>query len=329
MKFSEICEKIRSGEFTIDQCGHTTNDLKRNVIERYERMVANAAGANDGKWGSITEGKAEDPEKVNAEMRSFYQRDLDREFKPADLTEEDDRRIDYVFHCEDYCFSCGETLHYSFNGNGLSLNIRFNNNKKIKDEKYGKLFGGYGAFEFYNCEYQNREALSLNIQTTGKLIFANWFPEFSDDCPEGKKYTTEYSLNSLRGRINIAEWKAKNQNIFYTQVGSCGCTNIWINKPRNHGFITVGYLEDDEEVEFLKDYKCVGRTDVAVWRVEVADYSKVDLNELKKRDWKINGAHSDVTAIKVPKGEWKFTSHYDVNHPLHEGILAEFTHISK
>lgn len=317
MKFSTICEKIKSGEFSIDNCGHKTNDLKGNLLRRYHRAVENAAGANDGKW----KGKAEN---IDLRMRAYYQKDLDWEYSVNTKGGEPE----YVFGNEEHCFCCGETLFYTFNGNGLSLNVRYNNDKKIENPTGAdiNLFGGTGSFEIYNCEYSDLTPLSVDIEVSDKLAFANWFPCHDADSPEGDKYIGDFDLCSVRGRRGVAKWKAENQNIAYTQTDSCGGTSIWMNKGRTHGYITKGYIgEDDEEttsLEFLKDYEKVGQTDVAVWRVEMADSAKVDIDKVKER-WRIDGDYPHAAVVKVPTGKWAMTTHYDVRHSLSDGILAE------
>jgi hypothetical protein len=104
------------------------------------------------------------------------------------------------------------------------------------------------------------------------------------DALEDEQHSDNYSLNSLRGRTNIAKWKAANQNIAYTQTDSCGHTYIWMNKERTAGFITR-YMD--------------------------AVDSKV------------------MPDVKVPKGRWSLTSHYNVLHPKNEGILATFQLVKK
>lgn len=324
MKFSDICKKIKSDEFTIDNCGHNCNDLKEHLLDYYNRHVEYANGAGDGKWN-----KSNDKNKVSdKEMREFYRRDLDRDYNIPKISE----RLDWISQFESFCFACGENVHFTFNGKGISANVVFDReaiNKNIKHKWLRK-----GQFVIKNqCDYAKLPPLTVEIDISDKLVFANWFPDFQGDCPKEDEFTTPYSLNAVRGRINIAKWKAANQNIAYTQVGGCGRTAIWMNKERNKGYITSGYFGESDEFwneekkkymlpSFLKGFEEVGNTDVSVWRVEMADSAKIDINKLKEK-WDTEGTYTEAAIIKVPKGKWSLTSHYDVYHKLHKDILAE------
>lgn len=332
MKFSEICEKLKSGEFTIDKCGHHVNNPLEYVLRKYNHMVENANGANDGKWTAFDSDKGNTEEEKSANrdktMRDIYQRDLDRECE----VESDADKSPMTFiggGLESYCFHCGKRMNYSFNGMGFSINMKF-------DDSLGK----YGKFVYSErCELENPKPYKVKIDVAENLVFANWFANSDgnkDDCPEGERYTEKYDLNAMLGRLNIAKWKAENQNIAYAQIGSCGSTAIWYNKDKNHGYITTAWFSESDEFynektkkydipKFLKGYKEIGRTEVGVWRVEMGDTSRVDMNQLYKRF-----RRDEYTILQdTPKGTWEFTSYGDVEHEKYEGILAEFKLLTK
>lgn len=318
MKLRDICEKLKAGEIEIDTCGHQTNDLKENILDRYQHSLENENGAADGKW-TLYDGKT--MEETNEQMRALYTRELDYDYDSTRETNKQD--VECISHWEDYCFCCGERLRYSFDGKKLNLNVRFVSGAKF----------GMGRYQYYNCEWNTNIPHTVEINVTDKLIFANWMVGTDADAPEGKEYSHEFELNCLRGKINIANWKAANQNIAYTQTGSCGSTSIWMNAKKDHGYICEGYIDEREDLyneeteeydlpEFLKGYKKIGRTDVAVWRVEMSDIASVDVEAIKKK-WRTSGQYSDAVITTAKKGRWSLTSHYEVIHPLSKGILAE------
>jgi len=298
MKFSDICERLKTGEFTVNNCGHKVNDPLPYILGNYEKVIANANGANDGNWDK--EGKYPD-KNWDADMREYYQRELDMDY-PISVS----GMPEYLFRPDGKkCFCCGEDLKFPFNGKGLSLNVRYNDKAN--------------HFEFLDsCECANLTPLTVDIDITDKLVLANWMPDYREDTYEDEKYSREYDLNSAFGRRNIAIWKAQHQNVGYTQTGSCGSVYIWLNKDKTQGFLTsyVDELDEKNSCPFLKGYKNVGMTDVAVWRVEMADTAKINLETLKQK-------HSVVVVVKVPKGKWALTSYYDIKHKLGPDILAE------
>lgn len=303
MKYREILEKIKSGEFTINKCGHRLNVDEDYLVERYEDTIKLAAGSNDGKWskGVTDEG-----------MREMYARELDWE---CEIDEMINRTREFQ------CFACGETMALSFNGSGLSANKVFRSNPT--DWRKSDYFT-------LDCQWENRGPYSIDINiTSGEMILCNWMlgddEERLGDCKKEDNYTPEFSLNAESGRFGIANFKSANQNIGYTQTDSCGSVRVFCNRKRNptHLFL-ASYFDEEDEPKCMDGFKGVGRVDICVWRVEVTDVKNplISLDKIKEK-WNTTGDYTDAAILKVPNGKWTMTSYYDRLHSESNSILAE------
>ena len=304
MKVSDIIEGLKKGEITLDFCGHEVReDTREDIIERYEDNISKANGSHDGKWGSIERG--DDANEVNKRMREFYQVRLDAEVK------ENKHCYGLSDIAKTHCFCCGEDIYPTLSGNTLKLNCIFHKNDDPDiNRRYVYLINS-------GCPLKYGAPLGGVINITEKMVLANFIPTKKEDCPDDENRYDGYSLNSYLGRKNITEWKAKAQNVAYGQTGSCGSTNIYINKAKDHVLVTETRFDDnDEEVLPIGDFECIGKTEVAVWRFEATDTGTTDMTECEKV-WK--EMHHDYVIADVKPGKWEFITYYDKD----QALLAE------
>lgn len=343
LKFSEICEGIKAGTIVLDMAGHKTNATKEEFLADYAKIVAYAAGANDGKWNLDT-GRKISMEETNATMRKHYQRILDREIK-----QEKDSENAYecstmglgFFASEINCFGCGQHFHWTLTDNVLRLGCCWNGEDHV-----------INPVDFV-CEFKENKPYRGKIKINSKMIFANFFhlkddednPQFCD-APDGKKYTNEYSLNNKRGRVNIAKYKEAN-NIAYGQMSNMSvgiylspdCKSIIVGDPYVADRIMDNLPEDEykaltkrdkAKLALIEGHKMIGRISTDVWRWEATDLTTLGERHYKtiKETFK---DHNPVVVLDVPHGEWQFEHFYDSDSDSEEDspIYSRFTLISE
>lgn len=111
------------------------------------------------------------------------------------------------------------------------------------------------------------------INVESDLVFANYMNDLKADTPKEKEYSDEYNLCKFYGRRRITEWKAKNQNVAYGQMGNMGLS-VYVNKEKDHIILTESYIESDIKVKKLKDMGMKKHGDnisLSVWRWEATD----------------------------------------------------------
>lgn len=295
---------------TLDDAGHRTiNNLKR-ILEKYDDYIKLAAGSNDGKWKScfeLKEGKT--IEDINKGMREFHQLRLD------DDLDQEDHIIGFLDG--ETCFGCGKCLKYVLTGNKLQLRnyYDFDSNK----------FVNYSAD--YMCPFNKPPKFEGHITISDKLYFVNFINEIAD-TPEGKKYSSEYDLNTIAGRYEIAKYKLEH-NVAYSQV--VGGVGIYINKDKTS--IIVGdschpaefkSFESDEDFyeaiakPVYPGYEKVGELSLDVWRFEATD-----LTTIKKNDALLRKDHCE---LNVPHGKWLFENFSEINRASEKD---EYNFVSK
>lgn len=301
----ELYEKLLKGEMKFDLKGHYAGyngDNKpmeklfvENYIRQYERERDGASGKFDGTW---SEREGESMAKVNKSMRSFYAAIVERSLAKNDkiYTSSDDKK----------CSACGKSLEIV-----------------LADENTLAVYPGFrmqedGDFDIV-CKHPSGPPHSRGeINVAGDLVFMNFFPDMKADCPEKEQYSDKYDLCSFSGRRNITEWKCKNQNVAYGQMGNMGLS-VWHNKNVDRVILTECYMEEEpKKLRWLKKngFKRAGRDSISlsVWRWEATDWptlAKVsgktfeELKEESKKDYK------DVISIPAKHGRWEFTHYYD------------------
>lgn len=306
MKVREIYEKLKAGEIELVFNGHQTNATKESVIERYEEDLALSLGSNDGKW-KREPSDTETVEEIDAGMRKSYESDLNRDLNFGD---------EFPKLRDNYCFCCGRNLSLMYVEKGIAV-----------DGEYRRNIGRFGEWVSTPCDFDTQVKQSVKITIEKKMVFANWMPTLKDDCPKELQYKREYELNNSLGRFNRMKWKAENQNVAYTQTGSYGSAGIYINKEKDRVIIGSRWMIDDGEEEnqedikeYLKGFKMVGHTEIAVWRVEATDSKNLNLSACKRKWDEIN---HDYVIADVQKGTWEMTSYYENFHPLGECVFAE------
>jgi hypothetical protein len=149
MKIREICEKVKSGEITVNLAGHSLNFDTAKLIEVYDLTVAKENGLFDGQWKDSSD----------EQMRKFFTSQLDLEL-------DGDRfylnAINDRYHIQ--CNNCGNLLHFTLQGNQLILNQFYNENTN-KIEKQLKE----------TCDYSQVNPFCGNLSVKGKLIITNYF----------------------------------------------------------------------------------------------------------------------------------------------------------
>lgn len=314
MKVREICELVRSGEITLDYAGHRIALEKEELLERFDDNVELANGSNDGKWQSIDkphEKETRTHEEINASMRDFYNRHLDFE-----IEQEGTLRWGGL-HDHRSCFGCGEHLHWTLTGNKLQLRNHYE-----KDPKHKRGYDWVNHPIDYVCPYSVPKPIVGEIKIASRLLLANFFR--FDDAPEGKKYSDKYDLCTLAGRNAIAQFKSKEQNVAYGQMGNSSI-GVYVNEakdsviigPRYHpaeyeDYETTAEYESAVNTELFPGYTKVGEIDLQVWRWEAADLNTVgdkyeDANE------------RDLVEIDVQHGDWTFQHNYDVIRQTENG----------
>lgn len=297
MRYEDIVKGVIAGTIEIDDCGHVCNDLKAELIRRYEHTLEYANGAGDGTWDK----DGRDPDKDwDADMRAHYQRMLD--FESSD-------EWGIGFHDENYCFGCGERL---------SL-VLSEDKTKLQPRRY---WGGNDHVilpEDHRCEFADRDCETGVITVKKTLVFTNFFR--CDDAPEAEQYHDEWSLNCLRGRHNITRFKNEKQNIAYGQhhVGSIG---VYVHPEKQSIILASPYLGeykaeqmdltdeewdalDWDELNTIEGHKLVGHSiccDVWRWEAGCKDQLGPLYDELVETS-------RDRVEVDVEPGEYKFT-HY-------------------
>jgi len=306
VKFQEIATRVKSGEITLDSCGHLiSKKIKEDFIKNFEDLVESANGSNDEKW-IVREG--ETMEERNLEMREFYQRMLDREIK---------ENKSLVSSEKENCFGCGEKLQWIFNANKLTLREFYN--KEIQNPNR-KSKGDFDAHSLdYRCPYEHPKPFVGEIKVSSRLIFANFFRQI-EDSPEDKRYTEFWSLNNLVGRENITKHKCK-KNVAYGQMSNMSI-GIYVNE--NKDSIIVGpdcnpaeykKYDSDEEYEAACDksvfegYQLVDTICLDVWRWEATDLDTI--GEKNYNTLVEDQRSSGLVEINAKHGIWKFEHFFD------------------
>jgi hypothetical protein len=316
MNVREIGELIKAGKITIDDCGHSVNDTTERFIGRYDDIVANSLGANDGKWQGSNDNRT--PEEWDARMREFHNRMLD-------LTVEIDDSIGSEW--KSYCFGCGQELGLVYNGDRLTLRYYYSNEASTPLRTGKILKGGFVNHPLdYRCPYENPQPFTGKIAVADKLVFANFFRSV-EDCPEDEKYGHEYDLNCLRGRENITKYKSA-RNVAYGQMGNMSVA-IFVNDAKDSIIVGNAYMDDylwnkltpeeqevkekeyesrtdeeeleDEDNVSINGHKFAGRICLDVWRWEAADMLTIanDMARIKEDD-------RDHVIVDAKQGIWSF-----------------------
>jgi len=311
MNVTEIIDKVKSGEITLDDCGHCANPYKDQLIEWRDRMTANANGANDGKWKGVG-----DKDKTEEEVKELDARMRDSCRKMVEAEIREGEPLDYMGG-ERYCFNCGRDYRYVWTNGKLELRHWWDPNKKPERPS---PFGGNGehTVDENNCEFEEQKPFTGKIAVpSGELVFTNCFrhlPELPDDV----NYGPTYCLNSYAGRYRLSQWMLDNQKIAYGQMGNMSLA-VYVNDAGTEIILGNSYLADNlaeklseeaynkltkadwKKLEEIKPgFKKLGDICLDVWRWEAMD------SKLAKVD-----ADDDNVVAKVGAGDWEFTHYYD------------------
>lgn len=237
-----------------------------------------------------------------------------------------DPRYDYIMlvgALEYECHNCGK-LHYAYMKDKNTVSLA---QPILKAQSMEFEFDKSTPCEFANGFVPTKTSV---IFPTGNLTFVNHFGEYPE-TPEGKEYDDEFSLNNLRGRINIAKYLA-NENIGYGQVGNTSI-QIFVSKDRKHIRIcehAQDFIDDTkymiekypdkvteadriklkQTIALIEGYEYIGSISLGVWRWMVADNATIKDKELKINN---NQDHSDSVECKVQPGKWNIIHYYDIS----------------
>lgn len=311
MKFRDIMEKVKAKEISLDDRGHRLSSRTRDrLIAQYDRMVAFAGGAHDGKW---TLHDREDGATTDARMRKHFARKLDKD------SDEDDG---VLFQCDDgeYCDGCGRTLRWVLDGRQLTLRHYFDGDD----------------FQMYPPEFRCRFAVPRptrgRIKVAGTLIFANIFRHV-EDCPPEEKYKQPWSLNHHLGRENITRYRA-GQNVAYGQMGNMSI-GVFVHPDKKSIIVGDKYVADRrmeemtegeadkadyEALSVIDGHRLVGGVSLEVWRWEATD-----LNTLGESRYRKMKKEKNIVEVAVPHGEWEFIHYYDTETSPDENVYARLT----
>jgi hypothetical protein len=151
-------------------------------------------------------------------MREFYRRDLDRGYSLKSKLNESSS------DCK--CPACG---------NSYDIVLTDENTISLRP---GFRMRAVGDFNIECAHPNGPEHARGEIAVDSDMLFANFFPSIKDDCPTAKKYSDEFNLCSYSGRRNITEWKAKNQNVAYGQMGNMSLA-VYVNAKKDHIILTL------------------------------------------------------------------------------------------
>lgn len=321
MKLREIFEKVANKQLHLDTCGHLI-DCSWNLdgwIEHAKDWIALESGSNDGKWSGCESKSLEEIEKINADMQRFYTRKLDYDTSVRFRGAGDDPNIILPFDISSRCFNCGEKLYWVLDETTNSIKLKGTLHPERRPMDWTIPF--YTSYpEPHICEFATPQPFKGEITVQSPLIFANFF-DFEDCLPENK-YTEEWSLNYLRGRKNITEYKATQQNIAYGQFSSD--FGIFYNKDKNEIIIGNPWWDDAEKTRpFFQGFEYKGRVSICVWRWEATDIKTLgDVQYKKLKEEK----KYDVIELDVPHGIWEF-EHYCIQGNEYDNILAPHENI--
>lgn len=317
MDYHTFIERVKSGDIYIDTNGHNRSlngsfehsqkVLRKRIIDRIE-------------WDyNYHKKKSEENISDIHHATIMWMLESDNAYTPDNI---------WSRLCEiDYeCHACGERHLKLYLKDNDTISIRkWNCSGNIMNRESFKSWHTYEPCIFANGYKPMKTRINI---PTGNLVFCNHFGEFPD-APEGMEYDTEYSLNNLLGRRNIAEHLAKSC-IGYGQVSNCSIS-IYISEDGKSIRILdkVDYIlddatyydtsdeimPDDEKKEFdracnlVKGYKRIGSLSLDVWRWMCAD--KMVINE-ERLDINNNNSCSDVVECEVKSGEWEISHYYDI-----------------
>lgn len=215
---------------------------------------------------------------------------------------------------EVYCFKCGKTLRVYLRSDGV-LGLGQYRENCLKDKDFSP--------EEIVCPLKDGvKPHSIRIGVpTGKLLFANFFREI-EIAPEGKKYSTEFNLDTPLGRQNIARYLAS-QNVGYAQTGNL---TVQFFKKGDEIIVTRSEALDAESelkycrkqpekyaveiakytemIKFFEGYEYIGSISCEVWRWMCADRQHLEAQGFSPEK------NMDYVDVAVTPGTWELTDYY-------------------
>jgi hypothetical protein len=302
MLIREIAEKIRSGEFTIDNYGHSVTTNAKYFLEWHDKNVSMAAGKGDGTWG---EREGQTQEDTDANMRRFYLRRIETDLEIGD---------DLIGFFDSYdCNSCGKRMYYIFTGNKLELRMAWD---ATVIDSIGRKGDHILLHDRCSWETPLFKVRTINVQS--QLIFTNFFRGI-EDVPDDNEFGA-WSLNTDSGRDNRMTYKAEVQNIAYGQMSNMSI-GIYVRNDKKSIIIGLAFhpAENDdsitqEQYEILvekpifENYELVGTICLEVWRFEATDEKTLGKKRMKQL---AKEKYMDVIKLDVEHGVWEWQHWFD------------------
>ena len=296
MKTRELAEKVKSGEIVLDFCGHHVYETRDIFVKRYEKLVADENGASDGKW-NVMEGFT--VEETDQRMRDHFRMKLD-----FDVTE--DGRLLFWDSDGNQCRGCSERMQWVLDGDKLSLRHYWDG----KDFKFHPLG--------YRCKFETPLPTSGEIKVNSRLIFANFFRHVTDE-PKGKKFCSDWSVDTVVGRENITKHKA-HRNVAYGQMTNTS-VGIFVRPDKMSVIVGDRYVTDSDRDRLEIDgHKLVGQICLDVWRWEATDL--ITLGEKRYANFVKEHKDRGLVEIDVPHGVWWFEHFFDSDTSSNECVYA-------
>lgn len=272
LKFETIINGLKNGSITIDFAGHN-NDIENARFR--EELIERAQSYIDFSHKMLHETE-----------HTIFSIFLNEPIKLGEA-------IDKLCQASKfYCFKCGRQASYVL--------------KDARTLTIGLSYGQEGQKDTNNVCPISDTTKSFSYEITvnsGKLVFVNYFDDRKKDkngeeieiLEPKNKYSEEFSLNSLQGRINITKHYAK-QNIAYGQMGNM---TIGIFKNKTGDKIIIG----DPARKKIKGLSLVDSISLGMWRWMAADQALIKKLKIKPR--------GGIVTLDVPNGTYKVTNYFD------------------
>lgn len=219
----------------------------------------------------------------------------------------------HVKHVDLHCAYCScRIAGFTLSGNVIT----FDEIVSIPDMRLTK---GLKYIPLGHCVYCDVKEYGVYLSVpSGKMVVANVFGKMFGELPDDIRYTEQYSLNCLEGRIRSTHWYAKNCNYIELNIGNHGCKMYQDLAKDDVFYMGYGYYNDTKKDFEKRKLKEVASVCTDFWGYCVADY-----DECVKRGLLESDLSYDIVECKP--GSYLFLHYYNRKG---EGEQELFTTIS-
>jgi hypothetical protein len=257
-------------EVTPDSIKEKSVEAEKNLIKNVEAKSLKLENHGHAPYGStyrVIKEKIEDRERLGKSEDVM----LSRQLIGSDIYKDGTG-----------CYYCG---------NSLGIHINDENSADIFMWKRGEDYDDKIHIPG-ECEMRQKENRINEFELkfpTGEVVIDNYFNKDRDylfDVPEKEQYSDKYSLETLKGRFNRQNYLAETYNMGYGQMGNMSM-EVFVSKDGKEiifGDEPNDWYDEDEDgngkptkedkkfnKEFEKNYTCIGKVSLGVWRWECAD----------------------------------------------------------